>query len=187
MSTIIKLAEKSSNAYEPSEFSACVVARIVIIGIIAAIIAAITISVGITQFSQEETILTEEYVATFDFEGDELGNYEKWCLENNGDWLKDYDCGFKDSKDHKKARHSLDELVNVSIRGNAAKDLCEFLQLGDCDEISISAEFDMRKGYVVTENSVDGKNYEFRVNGDVIEYRPNTFEEANSFPWTQLE
>ena len=74
--------------------------KLLLIGSLSALVV-IGIFLGITLFSQEETIQVEEYLATFNFEVDELGNYENRCLQHNGDWLEGYDCGFKTTNDHK--------------------------------------------------------------------------------------
>lgn len=138
--------------------------------------------------SQEEAVSVKEYVATFDFEGDELGNYEKWCLENNGDWIKDYDCGFANPKDHKQARDSLRVLTDVYVDGKPAKDACEFLELMYCDRISsLPVKFDMRTGQYTFKHFVGYKDFEVRVNGDGIQYRPNAIEGQDESSWIDYE
>lgn len=137
---------------------------------------------------QEDIVKT--HVATFDFEGDGLGNYERWCVDNGGDWLENYDCGFKTSKEHKEARHSLRALVDVYVEGKPAKDACEFLELRQdyCDVISsFPAKFDMRTGQYTIKHLVDHKDFEIRVHGDGIQYRPNSAEEQDESSWIDYE
>ncbi len=127
----------------------------------------------------------ENYSAAFEFNGDELGNYEKWCGENNGIWTQEkIACEYLTSKDHKNARRSLNTLVNVYVQDEASKQLCAFLKLNNCNEqVSFGAKFDMRTGDIIHINSVDEKSYEIRVKGDTIQYRPDTYGEPNSFSW----
>ncbi len=140
----------------------------------------------------ESKSMQDGYSAVFEFDGDELGNYLEWCIENNGLWtkesLRNVICEYITSEDHKTARHSLDTLVNVSIQGKVSKDLCEFLKKYFCDEeVSFGAKFDMRTGYVMTRDSIGDDHYEIRVNGDTIQYRPNTFEDENSYSWVTFK
>ena len=125
--------------------------------------------------SQEDIVKT--YVATFDFEGDELGNYEKWCIGNDGDWLENYDCGFETSQEHKSARDELKALEDVYITGKQGHILCSLFETQCNQPHAFAATFDMRTGYVVTSHD----DYEIRIKNNVIEYAHGRIDNHSQF------
>ena len=103
------------------------VARIFTVGITVSMIIAVIVTFSVfTQFSLDDDSKVLEspqvkYEGSHSFSGDPLGNYEEWCLTNNGDWSDAIlQCSFEHKKDYLKATALLDDLKSHQINGKFA-------------------------------------------------------------------
>ena len=85
------------------------------------------------------------YVNFWQFSGDELGYYERWCNAFDGDWLDEpYKCGFKDLQDYNAAKKNLTQVLNPSIEGEQSKIFCEILHKECNERVVFKAHYDPR-------------------------------------------
>ena len=130
----------------------------------------------------DDDLSVKEYSRTFQFEGDELGNYEQWCQNSFGIFSKDnpdhhgnVTCEFTDPSVYEKARDALHKLEKTTITGELAQHLCDAYGKKCLPGVVIGVEYDLRTGHLIKEKKIDGIYMEFRIIGDVIEFRPLTY------------
>ena len=69
---------------------------------------------NMTRYNNEDG----RYADLWQFDGDELGYYEKWCNVFDGDWINEsYECGFADHQDYKAAKKDLRFVLSPVIKG----------------------------------------------------------------------
>ena len=123
----------------------------------------------------------------FNFDGDEMGNYEKWCFDNNGLFSKNYldkiSCEFVTAEDNAQATQQLSEMENHFVTGELAQNLCNAYQDNCSDDIRIGIKVDLRTGYMMKTEKIGEKFFEFRIKDSIIEFRPVKIPETQ---WTRL-
>lgn len=139
------------------------------------------------QILEEKLSRTSDYSVLFNFDGDELGNYEKWCFDNHGLFTKDssnkVSCEFVTAEDNTRASKQLSAMKNHFVTGELAQNLCNAYQ-GDCsDDIRIGMKVDLRTGYMTKTEKIGEKFFEFRIQDSIIEFRPVKIPETQ---WTRL-
>ncbi len=139
------------------------------------------------QSLKEKLSTTHDYSVLFNFDGDELGNYEKWCFENHGLFTKDpsnkVSCEFVTAEDNARAGKQLSAMESHFVTGELAQSLCNAYQ-GDCgDDIRIGMKVDLRTGYMTKTEKIGEKFFEFRILDSIIEFRPVKIPETQ---WTRL-
>lgn len=140
-----------------------------------------------SQILKEIQSRTPDYSVVFDFDGDELGNYEEWCFDNNGLFSKNYlgkvSCEFVTAEDNARANKQLSAMENYFVTGELAQNLCNAYQADCNDEIRIGMKVDLRTGYMMKTEKIGEKFFEFRIKDNIIEFRPVKIPETQ---WTRL-
>ena len=139
------------------------------------------------QILKEKLSRIPDYSVLFNFDGDELGNYEKWCFDNHGLFTKNpsnkVSCEFVTAEDNTRASKQLSAMENHFVTGELAQNLCNAYQ-GDCsDDIRIGMKVDLRTGYMMKTEKIEEKFFEFRIQDSIIEFRPVKIPETQ---WTRL-
>ena len=139
------------------------------------------------QILKETQSRTPDYSVMFNFDGDELGNYEKWCFDNHGLYSKNnlekVSCEFVTAEDNARATKQLSAMENYFVAGELAQNLCN-LYRDDCsDDIRIGMKVDLRTGYMMKIEKIGEKFFEFRIKDDVVEFRPVKIPETQ---WTTM-
>lgn len=131
------------------------------------------------------------YSRTYPVHSDLLGNYEKWCNDNNGKFhevtngYSNFGCTFSLKSEMTVARERLVDLREKEITGEIAQKLCRAYGK-DCQPgISITMEYDMETGILYKEKKTKDPSFEYYkiteyriIDGDVIQYRVKTLESS---------
>ena len=128
----------------------------------------------------------DQYVHLWQFSGDELGYYERWCDVFDGDWLDGtYRCGFKDLQDYNAAKKDLTQVLNPSIEGEQSKIFCEILHK-ECDErVSFRANYDPRTDVTYYDGISKDLGITIRIIENKISYADEEYPD-NWIEWDEL-
>lgn len=136
------------------------------------------------------------YSRTYPIDSDLLGNYEKWCNENNGKFVKvhndysNFGCTFTLKSEMTEAREKLVDLREKEIDGELAQKLCRAYGKECPSGIFITMEYDMETGILYKEKKTKDPSFEYykiteyRIIDGVIQYRNANYD---SLPWVTFE
>ena len=144
---------------------------------------------GKTTHGDASSLHLQEYPKIYQFDSDELGNYERWCSAYNGIYSASeasskVRCEIVSEKYLGESRDGLRKLQEKTISGELAQRMCAAYGKECQPGISITMEYDMETGYLLKDKMIDGQHFEFRIiEDDVIQYRVSQYPSVHWIPF----